>query len=333
MSFSEDQRYYLKLKALSYLYEEGLSKTNIAKHLNISRVTLDKLLDEAKAEGMIKYEIIDVRGQMKLVQVEKEMCRTFGLRDIRLVDSGQADEKTAVKRIAAEGAAYVSQILRSNMRIGLTWGRTLSSMIHELKPDARITGLTVYTLVGGASTSSNFQPNLLAQQFISKYDGQAVVMTAPFMCQREELCTEIKKEPSIAHILHASREVDVTLVGIGEEPEKGADRLSDYPFDKKMIQQLVKAKAVGDICGNFFDIDGNLCDTPLRNRIVSIDIRDLLSHKWVIGIGRGEKKTRSILGALNGGYLDVLITDLQTATRVLAEKNAGGEVVNGDGSL
>ena len=321
MSFSQDQRYYLKLKALSYLYEEGMSKTYIAKQLHISRVTLDKLLEEAKAEGTNKYEIIDVRGQMQIVQVEKEMCRRFGLRDVRLVDTGAADELTAVRRIAAEGATYVSHILRSNMRIGLTWGRTLSSMIYEMKPDIRITGLTVYTLVGGASTSSSFQPNLLAQQFISKYEGQAVVMTAPFMCQREELCTEIKKEPSIAHILRASREVDITLVGIGEEPEKGADHLSDYPFDRKMIQQLVRANAVGDICGNFFDINGNLCDTPLRNRIVSIDIRELLSHKWVIGIGRGRKKTRSILGALNGGYLDVLITDLETATRVLAEKD------------
>ncbi len=321
MSFTEDQRYYLKLKALSCLYDEGLSKTEIAKNLNISRVTLGKLLEEAKAEGMIKYEIVDVRGKMKLVQTEKEMCSNFGLRDIKLVDTGQADEETAIKRIAAEGAAYVSQILRSNMRIGLTWGRTLSSMIHELKPDSHITDLTVYTLVGGASTSSNFQPNLLAQQFISKYNGQAVVITAPFMCQHEALCTEIKKEPSIAHILRASRDVDITLVGIGEEPEKDAERLSDYPFDRKMIQQLVKANAVGDICGNFFDINGNLCDTPLRNCIVSIDIRELLSHKWVVGIGRGPKKIRSILGALNGGYLDVLITDLETAEQVLACKN------------
>ena len=321
MSFTEDQRYYLKLKALSMLYEEGLSKTDTAGRLGISRVTLGKLLEEAKAEGMIKFEIIDVRGQMKLLQVEREMCERFGLKDIKLVDTVSSDEEAAMKRIAAEGAAYVSRILRSDMRIGLTWGRTLSNMIHELKPDAHVTNLTVYTLVGGASTSSNFQPNLLAQQFIEKYDGQAVIMTAPFMCRQESLCAEIKKEPSIADILRASRDVDITLVGIGEEPEKDAERLSDYPFDRDMIQQLVMAHAVGDICGNFFDIDGKLCDTPLRNRIVSIDISELPSHKQVIGMGGGSKKVRSIYGALCGGYLDVLITDLETAMKVLEEKS------------
>ena len=53
MSISQDHRYYLKLKALYYLYEQGYTQTEIAKRLNISRVTLGRLLDEAKAEGMI----------------------------------------------------------------------------------------------------------------------------------------------------------------------------------------------------------------------------------------------------------------------------------------
>ena len=318
MALNQDQRYYLKLKALSCLYEEGLTQTETAKKLHISRVTLGKLLTEAKDEGMIKIEIVDVRGQMEIIKLEKEMCDTFGLRDIKLVDAGDADDLVLTNRIAAEAAAYTQQLIRSGMKIGLTWGRTLNHMIRELQPDPSITDLSVYTLVGGSSSSSNFQPNVLAQLLIDKFDGQAIVLTAPFMCRHAALCEEIKKEPSIAEILNTSKEVDITLVGIGEEPEKGADHLSDYPFDKKMINELVKAHAVGDICGNFFDINGNLCDTTLRDRIVSIDINDLPMHKWVVGIGGGQKKVRSLIGALSGGYLDVLVTDVKTAKSVLA---------------
>ena len=54
MPIHPEQRYYLKLKALYYLYEKGYTQTEIAKMLNISRVTLGNLLEEAKAEGMIK---------------------------------------------------------------------------------------------------------------------------------------------------------------------------------------------------------------------------------------------------------------------------------------
>ena len=45
--------------------------------------------------------------------------------------------------------------------------------------------------------------------------------------------------------------------------------------------------------------------------------KHLAAGKRVIGVGGGEKKVRSILGALNGHYLHALITDVQTAEKVL----------------
>lgn len=317
MSISPERRYYLKLKALYYLYEEGYTQTEIARMLNISRVTLGRLLDEAKAEGMIKFEIVDVRGAMKTLQLEEKLRQRFGLADIKLVDCSNVDSEGINRRIASEAADYFEQILHSGMNLGITWGRTLNNMIEYLTPNKSIHDLTVYTLVGGASQSAAFQPSILAQRMIDKYNGRVDMLTAPFMCQSERLCASMKKEPTIASILEMSHNLDVTLVGIGEAPVKDADHLSDYPFTTTIINDLVQANAVGDICGNFFDINGELCDTALKNRIVSIDIRDLANHKKVIGIGGGAKKAKSILGALNGHYLHVLITDIQTAQMVL----------------
>lgn len=317
MSISQEHRYYLKLKALYYLYEEGYTQTEIAKKLNISRVTLGKLLDEARAEGMVKIEIVDVRGTMKTLKLEEQLRKQFGLQDIKLVDCSNTDEEGTMTRIASEAASYFEQIVHSNMKIGLTWGRTLSKMIEHLTTNKSIQNILVNTLVGGSAQSADFQPNILAQQLINKYDGSAHFITAPFMCQSEAVCEAMKQEPDIAAIIQTANELDVTLVGIGEEPEKNAVRLSDYPFDATVINELVNAHAVGDICGNFFDIHGNVCDTTLKNRVVSINIKDLPNHNCVIGMGGGKKKIRSIYGALNGHYLSVLITDIHTAEEVL----------------
>lgn len=317
MSISKDQRYYLKLKALYYYYEKGYTQTKIAKSLNISRVTLGRLLEEAKAEGMIKFEIVDVRGSMKTLELEEKLKTRFGLTDIKLVNCHDAQDDQIPNRLAYEAADYLEQRIHSHMKIGLTWGRTLSKIIDTLPSNKSIQDLSVYTLVGSTSQSVDFQPNVLAQRIIDKYNGTASILTAPFMCQSEELCQAIKKEPAIQSILEASHDLDMTLVGIGEEPIRNADHLSDYPFEPSTINELVDAHAVGDICGNFFDINGQLCDTPIKNRIVSIDIHDLPSHKQVIGIGGGQQKVRSIIGALNGGYLHTLITDVQTAEKVL----------------
>ena len=317
MPIHPEQRYYLKLKALYYLYEKGYTQTEIAKMLNISRVTLGKLLEEAKAEGMIKIEIVDVRGSMRVLQMEEQLKQMFHLQDIKLIDCQNLDREAALRRIAFEAASYFDQQLESHMKIGLTWGRTLNSVIEQLPDNQSVRDLTVYTLLGGSSSSSDFQPTFLAQQVIRKYGGSANMLNAPFMCQNAELCQAFKQEPQIASILQASKDLDMTIVGIGEEPVYGTSHLSDYPFDTLMINELADAGAVGDICGNFFDIQGHLCQTSLSKRIISIDLQDLRQHKKVVGVGGGPAKVKSVLGALRGQYLDVLITDVKTAEEVL----------------
>lgn len=322
MAIREDLRYSMKLKALYYLYEKNYTQTEIAKILNISRVTLGKWLDEARAEGMIKFEIVDIKDELSLLHLEEEMKARFHLEDVRIVGSGDLDDSGIVWKIAVNAASYFERVLRSGMKIGLTWGRTLNAMVNELSINREIRDLTIYTLVGSAPSSAAFQPNILAQNLLSKYNGSLEIITAPFFCYSAQLCSDIKNDPQISSILEETKKLDLTLVGIGEEPMENASSLSDYPFDNTIICDLISSGAVGDICGNFFDIDGNLCDTIIQDRILSIDIRELPKHKMVIGIGGGTRKVKSILGALHGSYLDVLITDSQTARAVLALENA-----------
>lgn len=322
MAIREDIRYSMKLKALYYLYEKNYTQTEIAKMLNISRVTLGKWLDEARAEGMIKFEIVDVKNELSLFHLEDELKERFHLKDVRLVGSGDLDSSSVMWKIASGAATYFERLIRSDLKIGLTWGRTLNAMVNELSINPEIQNLVVYTLVGNAPSNAAFQPNILAQNLLSKYNGSLKVITAPFFCYSPQLCSDIKRDPQIASILEETKNLDLTLVGIGEEPVENEGALGDYPFDREMINDLTRSGAVGDICGNFFDISGHLCHTALQSQILSIDIQELHHHKMVIGIGGGSRKIKSILGALHGAYLDVLITDAQTAKSVLALENA-----------
>jgi hypothetical protein len=45
----------------------------------------------------------------------------------------------------------------------------------------------------------------------------------------------------------------------------------------------------------------------------------------VVGVSAGQQKSRSVLGALRGGYLDVLVTDQTVAQYVLANREAPGD--------
>ena len=75
--------------------------------------------------------------------------------------------------------------------------------------------------------------------------------------------------------------------------------------------------AVGDVLSHFFDAKGNLIESPLEERLVSTDLSMLRQLKHVIGVAAGEKKVQAIHAALLTGTLNVLITDLATAEKIL----------------
>ena len=53
--------------------------------------------------------------------------------------------------------------------------------------------------------------------------------------------------------------------------------------------------------------------------MIGIGLDQLRAIPEVIGIAGGMEKVRAVLGALRGGYVKTLITDVATARAVLAE--------------
>ena len=61
------------------------------------------------------------------------------------------------------------------------------------------------------------------------------------------------------------------------------------------------------------DKDGNLVDTDIDSRLVSVPLSTLNQLENVIGVAAGKHKVTAIHSALMGNYLDILITDESTA--------------------
>jgi DNA-binding transcriptional regulator LsrR (DeoR family) len=81
---------------------------------------------------------------------------------------------------------------------------------------------------------------------------------------------------------------------------------------------------VGETCGQHFDIHGG-SEFDINRRVISVSLDDVKHIPHVIAVACGLKKTRSILGALRGGYVKALATDETTAAAVLEAANAGAQ--------
>ena len=318
MSFSAEHRYYLKLKSAYYYYEKKLTQIQIADMLGISRITLGKLLREARDEGIVKVEIVDVRGVRALLDLEVRLQERFDLVDAVVVGCVENERGEIIRKLAAAGAKYMEGAIRSSMKLGLAWGRTQELLVEYMQENRSIKDIEVTTLLGGSGSSgANTQPNIIAQRLLEKFSGTGYILNAPFLCQTEELCSALYREPHIAAVLERAKTADLTLIGIGETPRSPEDYGVSYNYTEEMLEELKTSGAVGDICANFYDINGNICKTSVSNKIVAIDIGDLRKHKKVVAVGGGPNKWASVVGALRGGYVDVLITDNFTAEKAL----------------
>lgn len=77
--------------------------------------------------------------------------------------------------------------------------------------------------------------------------------------------------------------------------------------------------AVGDVCLRFFDTAGKHIDSKFDQRVVGANPDQLRQIPRRIGVAGGTEKHEAIRAALRGQWVNILITDLQTA-QVLAEE-------------
>jgi len=75
--------------------------------------------------------------------------------------------------------------------------------------------------------------------------------------------------------------------------------------------------AVGDVLSHFIDKDGNLIENEYESRLISTSLSTIKELDNVVGVAAGENKIPAIRAVLKGSYLDVLITDEDTAQSLL----------------
>lgn len=313
MALSQDYKHDLKVKAAYYYYKKDMKLADIADELNVSRVTLNKLLKEALDEGIVRIDIIDRDNITGILELEEQAKERFGLKNIEIVQSVSG----TCYDVAYAAARMVDSMMFDGIKISLTWGATLELLVDYLSGSNFIKNIEVYTLLGAQGTiGMQMQPNTIAQNLLRKYKGTGYVMNAPFMCESAETAQSIMRDRSFTSIVDKARESDLTLVGIGPTPNTAASKAS-MRYDMETIKELKSSNVCGDICSNFYDIYGNLSKNPLCERFVKVSLEEITQHKNVVGIANGDHKVASILGALNGGYLDTLITDQSTMVSVI----------------
>jgi DNA-binding transcriptional regulator LsrR (DeoR family) len=309
---NEEKKQLIKI-AKMYYFEE-LTQAEIAKKIGISRPVISKMLRKAREEEIVRITIND--EGFDLVEVEQKIASFFGLSEVIITSTENMSSERTLQALGKATADYVSKSIRSIEKIGVSWGKSLLEMVHEYPIEQR-EQIKVIPLVGGMGPKDvELHSNQIAYEFAKKINGQCESLYAPAMVATNEQKESLIQLPFISSVLEQGKHVDLAIVGIGNPFEHSTMYEIGYLGDED-LHELRQAQVVGDISSKYILEDGSLADLAINRRVIGIDLSDLKQISKVIGVATGLYKIDSILAALRGGYLDVLITDDKTAYRLV----------------
>jgi deoxyribonucleoside regulator len=301
---------------ICYLYyREEKTQEEISSIFGLSRFKVNRLLKEARSRGLVTIRINDPLE--KLTEMEVELTKRFGLKEAIVVRTNGFSGKSPLEQIGEAGGQYVRHIIRGYRVLGISWGRTLYHLVKNVEP-VEVEDLAVVQVSGGLGTIEGTDTNMLTMMLSQRLGGTAYVIQAPVIVKNLGIRETFLRESKIREALAKAKEADLAVLGIGIVDRDGGLWKAGF-LNHTDEARLKKAGAVGAICGHFYDSRGQMCSSDLKDRIIGLTLDELKRVRHKIGVATGPEKSGAILGALRGSLLNVLITDEETAERVLAE--------------
>ena len=158
--------------------------------------------------------------------------------------------------------------------------------------------------------------NEMVRRFAEKVGGEPIFINIPVNPGSDKEYKIFTNTDIYKNIYALWNSVDIAIVGIGTTKPK--DRLirQEYPGERTLESGEHEDAIVGDICTNYFDINGSMIKTAEQQNLICISVNQLRKIKSYCNCRQSEK-TEAIIGALRTGIIDEIIIDDVTARNVL----------------
>ncbi len=291
----------LMARSAWYYYCESMTQQQISDRLGITRMRVIKLLERAKQKGIVRFQIRSESARR--MDIEQRLVEKYALKDCFIVPSPVRSEDVN-ENAALAASMYISARLPEETFINIGYGDTCSRILNHLAIYAEH-ALSFVSLTGGVSY---YLPNATSGVFHSKL----YLIPTPLIASSNEVAEAMKQERSVKDIEELIPLSFLSVVGIGAMSEDATIIRSGILTQNDFLL-LQRNGAVGDILSHFIDEEGNSISTGLDERTISTPLSLLRDLDNVIGVAAGLNKIPAIRAALNGKYIDTLVTDEDTA--------------------
>lgn len=291
----------------------GLTQAQIAKRLGVNRVRVNRLLTQAREQGLVQ---IRITGRLSdCISLEEKLKERFGLSEAIVVPT-PPDQALVPHAIGAAAGVALADKLQDGMSVGVGWGRTLRLSIRSV-PRRNMKHLSIVSLLGGLTRGAAMNPYETASHLADLLGASCYYIAAPALTDSETTKKVLMAQPMLRDVFAKAENVDLAFLSVGELADNSTMTQVGL-INRADVRSLKEAGAVGDICVHWIDNLGRIVDHPLNSRAIAISPSKLNAIPRVMLASGGTRKINAIHGALRGKMIGVLITDELTAAGILA---------------
>ncbi|WP_320910210.1 sugar-binding transcriptional regulator [Citrobacter farmeri] len=297
MAKQDEQRLLVKIATLYYL--EGRKQSDIAQLLSLSQSFISRAITRCQKEGVVKISV--VQPSNIFLNLEKGIEDRYGLKQAIVVDTEDDATDHSIKRAIGSAAAhYLETRLRPKDLVGVSsWSSTIRAMVDEVHTQNLKAG-GVIQLLGGVGPNGNVQATILTQTLAQHLNCEAWLLPSQSIEGSVEEKNRLIASKDVAEVISRFDNVDIAIVGVGIlEPSQLLKTSGNY-YHEDMLQVLA-------------DKNGQPVLQDDEDPVIGMALDKVKKCPNVVALAGGTDKVAAIKGALNGGYIDVLITDYPTA--------------------
>jgi DNA-binding transcriptional regulator LsrR (DeoR family) len=308
--YSDDQ---LILAARLY-FIDGLPQERIARLANVSQSKVSRMLALARERGIVRVTVPEY--QPRAEAVEADLAQKLGVEAVVVRSVAGLRTPDLRQAVGYFAAAAASGWLDRAGSVGIAGGRTMQSLVENMRPAAAAHGPTVIQAMGNIDSSPGAYDALeLGRLLAQRWRGTLLTLNTPALLPDAETCGRLLALDQIRKVMAQLAGAALVFVGIGT--------LANSVFlERKVlgpgeIETLRRAGAVGEILGRFFDARGSECETALAHRVVSLGLDELRRAPRRVAVLAGADRTAAVLAAIQGGLVNTLIIDEAGAAGLL----------------
>lgn len=319
---SDPELYRLIAQILTLHYKEELSQAEIATRLALSTAKVNRLIKRGRALGMVKITIES--PYLQQFDLERELMRRWGLKHCVVAPTVENSPEITRDTVGNAAGRLLLSVLRDGDTVAISGGKALSAMIASIPGDAAF-DVEVVPMTGGVQGHHYTDVNHIATELASRLSGHATLIHAPLHAETPEEREMIMSTRSVRDVMAIVRSADVAVFGIGAVVGAGSTYYDAHPVSQADRARLHELGVRGELLGHLIEAGGKLAETELNARLVALHPRELAKIPVKMAIATGPDKVDPVIATLNGGYLNALVTDEQTAAAILQTKGQNDE--------